>query len=121
MLSVGYLLRGRRPRSRLVLQSALVTDKIADLRATEAPSPPSCRPRSTGCPRWPPCAPPSVLSRPRRQDRLDVLDRFGAEINGLINSLRLSHKADTTTSAGRQIIALDAVLRSDEGVSMVAP
>ena len=62
----------------------------------------------------------AVLSD-RARSPLDVLNRFGAEVTRLINSLRLSHKADTTTSAGRQILALDAVLRADEGVSMVAP
>ena len=56
-----------------------------------------------------------------RANPLDVLNKFNVEITRLISALRLTHKADTTTSEGQQILALDAVLRADEGVSMVAP
>ena len=115
LLSIGYLLQAT-ARNRLVLQSAAVTDKIADLRASEPPLPDEVR---AALDALPPLAGvrAAVLTANPPTNPLMVLDAFGKEITRLISSLRLSHKADTTTSEGQQILALDAVLRADEGVS----
>ena len=117
LLSIGYLLQAT-ARNRLILQSAAVTDKIADLRASEPPLPDEV---SAALDALPPLASVRADVLIYRADPMVVLNRFGAEVTRLISSLRLTHKADTTTSEGQQILALDAVLRADEGVSVVAP
>ncbi len=43
-----------------------------------------------------------------------VIDRFSATITGILDSLRLASGVDASTAAGREVIALDALLRIDE-------
>ena len=115
MLSIGYYFHVV-DRNRLVLQSAEVTDDIADLRAT----PDLPRDLLVALDALPALA--TVRAAVLTGDALPntVMSSFGTEVNRLINSLRLRNRADTTTAAGRQIMALDSVLRSDEGISLVA-
>src|SRR5690606_4906738 len=56
-----------------------------------------------------------VLVRHVRHEQ--VMNAFGAVNTGLIDSLRLVEGIDTATPEGRQIVALDAALRTDEHVS----
>jgi signal transduction histidine kinase len=115
MLSIGYTF-GVVDRSRLVLQSAQVSDNVADLRAnSDLPS--ELQAVLDGLPALANIR-ASVLKGDARPT--DVLSRFGEQATGLINALGLRRKADTTTPAGRQVMALDSVLRSDEGISLVA-
>jgi len=115
MLSIGYLFDVVE-RGRLVLQSAQVADDIADLRATEGLP----RDVAAALDALPALATlrAAVLDRQTRPDA--VMSAFGTEVTRLINSLRLRTGADTATAAGRQVMALDSVLRADEGVSLVA-
>jgi len=115
MLSIGYLF-GVVERNRLVLQSAQVSDSIGDLRAA-ADLPAELQVALDALPALATIR-ASVLKGDARP--VVVLPTFGGEITRLINSLRLRDKADTTTAAGRQVMALDSVLRSDEGISLVA-
>ncbi|MEV4536975.1 nitrate- and nitrite sensing domain-containing protein [Asanoa sp. NPDC049518] len=115
LLSIGHYF-GVVDRDRLVLQSAVVTDAIADLRADED-LPVNLRLALDALPALATVR-ASVLSGASRPNV--VMATFGGEITRLINSLGLRNNADTTTPAGRQIMALDSVLRSDEGISLVA-
>jgi len=49
----------------------------------------------------------------RTQTPAQVVDAFTASINSIITSLSLVTDADTSTAAGRQVLALDALLRID--------
>ena len=49
----------------------------------------------------------------RTQTPAQVVDAFSATINSIITSLSLATAADTSTVAGRQVLALDALLRID--------
>ncbi|SNT61855.1 Signal transduction histidine kinase [Asanoa hainanensis] len=115
LLSIGHYF-GVVGRDRLVLQSALVTDAIADLRA-QPDLPVNLRLALDALPALATVR-ASVLSGAARPNV--VMATFGGEVTRLIDSLGLRNTADTTAPAGRQIMALDSVLRSDEGISLVA-
>ncbi|MEO3928202.1 nitrate- and nitrite sensing domain-containing protein [Micromonosporaceae bacterium B7E4] len=117
LLSVGYLLNVV-DRSELVQQSAQVGDRIADLRADlgeqltgEIDS------AIAGVGRLADLR-AGVLARRARPDQ--VITAFGQVHTALIASLGLVRSADATTPEGRQMIALDAVLLTDEGISAAA-
>ncbi|GAA3216364.1 nitrate- and nitrite sensing domain-containing protein [Dactylosporangium siamense] len=114
LMAVGYLVQVV-GRSRLLLQTAAVTDRVTNLRLDYA----------------------GDLS-PEVADAIDdvqslaglraalvsgsadvdgVLTQFTAVTGRLIDALRLMDAADATTAEGRQLLALDALLRVDEGNS----
>ncbi|HZN77924.1 MAG TPA: ATP-binding protein [Micromonosporaceae bacterium] len=114
LLAVGYLLF-QVDRSRMILQGAIVTDRIGTIRATEGED-----------------LTPEVVSALNALRALDalrtlVLDRqanpdqviawFERLVVGLIDALRLDNDIDLGTSEGRQVVALDGVLRTDEQIS----
>ncbi|MGI5213073.1 nitrate- and nitrite sensing domain-containing protein [Plantactinospora sp. CA-290183] len=117
LLSIGYLL-GVVDRSALVQQGALVADRIADLRADLGDELPSQIDRAIGGVRALAELRGAVLARRAAPDQ--VITAFGQLDTTLIDSLRLVGDADATTPEGRQVIALDAVLRADEGISACA-
>lgn len=114
LMSIGYLL-GTVDREDLVRQTAAVADQVADLRSeygarlpqrvraalVEVQDLSDVRSR--------------VLVRHVRHEQ--VMNAFGSVNTGLIDSLRLVEGIDTATPEGRQIVALDAALRTDEHVS----
>ncbi|MEH0846389.1 nitrate- and nitrite sensing domain-containing protein, partial [Micromonospora sp. CPCC 205711] len=117
ILSVGLLL-GRVQRSELIQRSATVDDRVADLRAElgeELPAQVS-----------------AALDGVRKLDELrglvlagaatptQIMEVYGPVDSALIESLRLSFQVDTNTSAGRQVLALDGLLRADEGLGACA-
>ncbi|MFY1633806.1 nitrate- and nitrite sensing domain-containing protein [Solwaraspora sp. WMMB335] len=114
LLAVGHLL-GAVDRSRLVLQEATITDRIADIRA------------DIGGMLGPELAAAvdavddlaglrdEVLTGTADSDQ--VMASYGALIVRLIDSMRLVDTADVTTAEGRQIVALDAALRLDDAIS----
>ncbi|MEV4627780.1 nitrate- and nitrite sensing domain-containing protein [Micromonospora sp. NPDC049523] len=114
LLSIGYLL-GHATRSTLIQQSATVSDEIADLRAdlgdklTDRVSTAIAGVQQLAELRS------AVLSR--RATPEQVLGKFGPVNVALIESLHLTDGVDTATPQGRQVVALDAVLRTDEGIS----
>ncbi|MEV6635939.1 nitrate- and nitrite sensing domain-containing protein [Actinoplanes sp. NPDC051470] len=109
LLSVGFVL-GVVDEDDLTLQTALVTDRVLDVREDLGDEVPPALGAVTEA--------PMVAMRSRvRLKRIppqEILDRFGPVLDGLIESLELVRHADADTAAGRQLIALDALLRMDE-------
>ena len=113
-MAVGYLVQVV-GRSRLLLQTAAVTDRVTNLRLDYAGdlSPEVAE------------AIDDVQSLAGLRASLvagtadveGVLTQFTAVIGRLIDALRLMDAADATTAEGRQLLALDALLRVDEGNS----
>ncbi|GIG85358.1 sensor histidine kinase [Plantactinospora endophytica] len=117
LLSIGYLLN-LVERTELVQQTAQVGDRIADLR-TEHDVELTTRIEDAvdGVRRLAEVR-AGVLARRANPDQ--VLAAYGQVHAALIDSLRLGWGADATRPEGRQMIALDAVLRTDEGISTAA-
>ncbi|MFY1674860.1 nitrate- and nitrite sensing domain-containing protein [Plantactinospora sp. WMMB334] len=114
LLCIGHLL-GVVDRSELVQQIAQVGDRIADLRADLAGQlPQEVDEAIDGVQRIAELRTGVLAGRANPQQ---VLTTYGQVHVGLIESLRLTRSADATTPEGRQMIALDAVLRTDEGIS----
>ncbi|MFG1604878.1 nitrate- and nitrite sensing domain-containing protein [Actinoplanes sp. NPDC049265] len=111
LLSIGYLL-GVVGEDDLTLQTAAVTDRVVDVRSDLGDKlPAEVRAQLDGTTQL---ASPrkEVLAKSATPER--VLDAFTPVLDGMIDSLRLVQQADATTDAGRQLIALDALLRLDE-------
>ncbi|MFC0008069.1 sensor histidine kinase [Micromonospora siamensis] len=117
LLSVGLLL-GRVSRTELIQKAAMVDDRVTDLRAElgdELPGPVA-----------------TALDGVRRLADLrtavlagaatpgQIMETYGPVDTALIDSLRLVYDVDTRTSAGKQVLALDHLLRADEGLSACA-
>ncbi|MFE9693085.1 nitrate- and nitrite sensing domain-containing protein [Micromonospora sp. NPDC005806] len=114
LLSVGLLL-GRVTRTELIQQSTAVDDRVADLRAESLPAPVAAAldgVHTLADLRT------AVLAGTATPDR--IMAAFGAVDLALIDALRLPLQVDTNTSAGRQVLALDALLRADEGLGACA-
>ncbi|WP_262282814.1 nitrate- and nitrite sensing domain-containing protein [Micromonospora sp. MA102] len=114
LLSVGSLL-GRVTRTELIQKSATVDDRVADLRAESLPTPVQAAldgVRTLGDLRT------AVLAGKATPD--EIMSAFRTVDMALIEALRLPFQVDTGTSAGRQVLALDALLRADEGLGACA-
>ncbi|MGK5743121.1 sensor histidine kinase [Micromonospora sp. URMC 103] len=117
VLSIGLLL-GRVQRAELVRKAATVDDRVADLRAERGDSlPPEVDDALAGV-RALTDLRAAVLARTATPNQ--VLDAYGPVDVALIDSLRLAFDVDTDTAAGRQVLALDALLRADEGLGRCA-
>ncbi|MFG2163548.1 sensor histidine kinase [Micromonospora chersina] len=114
LLSVGSLL-GRVTRTELIQKSATVDDRVADLRAESLPAP--VREALDGV-RTLADLRTAVLAGKATPD--EIMTAFRAVDMALIEALRLPFQVDTGTSAGRQVLALDALLRADEGLGACA-
>ncbi|WP_431942701.1 nitrate- and nitrite sensing domain-containing protein [Micromonospora marina] len=111
LLSVGLLL-GRVSRTELIQKSATVDDRVADLRAE--PLPATVRDSLDAVRRLEDVRNATLAGRATPQQILTV---FGEVDTALIDALRLPFQVDTDTAAGRQVLALDALLRVDEALS----
>ncbi|WP_435205301.1 nitrate- and nitrite sensing domain-containing protein [Micromonospora sp. bgisy143] len=117
ILSIGFLL-GRVERSEVIRKAADVDDRVADLRAdggdalTEQVSHALNGVSRLGDLRR------AVLARTANPGQ--VMDAFGPVNRELIGSLRLVFSVDTETLPGRQVLALDGLLRADEGIGACA-
>ncbi|MEV7262313.1 nitrate- and nitrite sensing domain-containing protein [Micromonospora aurantiaca] len=111
LLSVGLLL-GRVSRTELIQKSATVDDRVADLRAETLPT--AVRKSLDGVRRLEDVRNATLGGRATPQQILTV---FGEVDTALIDALRLPFQVDTDTAAGRQVLALDALLRVDEALS----
>ncbi|ATO16157.1 histidine kinase [Micromonospora sp. WMMA2032] len=114
LLSVGLLL-GRVTRTELIQKSVTVDDRVADLRAETLPAP--VRAALDGVRTLADVRTTVLAGRATPEQILTV---FAAVDTALIESLRLPFQVDTDTPAGRQVLALDALLRADEGLSSCA-
>ncbi|GAB7049145.1 sensor histidine kinase [Catenuloplanes indicus] len=112
LLSVAYV-RGLADRSRLELQTARVTDWIADLRREDTLTPElTAAADSVGTLAE---TRAEVLARTAGTDLIGA--GFGQVITRFIDGLRLTEVADGGTATGRRVLALDAALRVDEEAS----
>ncbi|MFI6261154.1 nitrate- and nitrite sensing domain-containing protein [Micromonospora sp. NPDC051006] len=117
ILSVGLLL-GQVSRAELVRKTATVDDRVADLRAGgDEPLPTRVADALTGV-RALTDVRTAVLAGTANPGQ--VMDAYGPVDLALIDSLRLAFSVDTDTAAGRQVLALDALLRADEGLGSCA-
>ena len=111
LLSVGYLL-GVVSEDDLVLQTATVTDRLRDIqRDLGGELTPEVRAGIDSVAKLNPLR-GRVRAKSVPPDR--VLDIYAPVLDGMIESLHLVQDADTGTDAGRQLNALDALLRMDE-------
>jgi signal transduction histidine kinase len=116
MLSVGYLMRTAE-RSRVEQQSKAVTDHAARI-TTEANGadpdlelPPAVAAAVAGVENLAPLR-SGVLNGITAPDKLIV--GYGEVVTALLDSLGLERGVDVSTPEGRQVVALDASLRTDE-------
>jgi hypothetical protein len=114
---IGYLLRIV-DRSTLVRHGATVTDRISDLRVQLGDSLSGDLAQALDA---------SDRLRTLRTDVLsgraaptEVLDTYGVVDLALVDALHLADRAELDTAVGRQITALDMVLRLDETVNQGA-
>jgi signal transduction histidine kinase len=111
LLSVGYLL-GVVDEDDLVLQTASVVDRVRDVRRDLGSNLPS--EVRAGIDQTEKLNALRQRVRSKTVTPEQVLDGFAPMLDGMIDSLRLERHADADTAAGRQLIALDALLRLDE-------
>ncbi|MEH0932021.1 sensor histidine kinase [Micromonospora sp. CPCC 205558] len=117
VLSVGFLL-GRVERGELVRKSADVDDRVADLRAARSDALTDEVDRALDGVSSLIDLRTAVLTRAANPGQ--VMDAFGPVNKGIIESLRLPFSVDTNTLPGRQVLALDGLLRADEGLGACA-
>ncbi|MEV4119280.1 nitrate- and nitrite sensing domain-containing protein [Micromonospora sp. NPDC049645] len=117
ILSVGFLL-GQVERSELVRKSADVDDRVADLRAARSDALTDQVDHALDGVSSLVDLRTAVLARAANPGQ--VMDAFGPVDKGIIESLRLVVGVDTDTLPGRQVLALDGLLRADEGLATCA-
>ncbi|MFF3864398.1 nitrate- and nitrite sensing domain-containing protein [Micromonospora sp. NPDC001898] len=117
LLSVGLLL-GRVTRTELIQASATVDDRAADLRAELGDQLPARVATALDGVRRLADLRTAVLAG--RATPTQVMETFGPVSMTLIDSLRLPWQVDTTTTIGQQVLALDALLRTDEWIGACA-
>ncbi|WP_433388120.1 nitrate- and nitrite sensing domain-containing protein [Micromonospora sp. KLBMP9576] len=113
VLSVGLLL-GRVTRTELMQRAAGVDDRVADLRATPGGLlTPQVAEALQGV-RGLTDLRAAVLAGTATPEQ--AVAAYGPVSKGLIDALRLPFGVDTGTTAGRQVLALDGLLRVDEAM-----
>ncbi|MER7417851.1 nitrate- and nitrite sensing domain-containing protein [Micromonospora peucetia] len=117
VLSVGLLL-GRVTRTELMQRTASVDDRVADLRATLGDLLlPGVTEALSGV-RGLTGLRTAVLAGTATPDQ--IMAAYGPVSTSLIDALRLPFGVDTDTAAGRQVLALDGLLRVDEAMGACA-
>ncbi|WP_341717864.1 nitrate- and nitrite sensing domain-containing protein [Micromonospora sp. FIMYZ51] len=114
MLTVGLLL-GQVDRSDLTQEIAEVDDRIVDLRTEFGADLPAEVNKALDEVKQLSGLRTAALAG--RVDPERVIGTYGPVHLALINSLRLPYDVDTRTSTGRQVLALDRILRKSEGLS----
>ncbi|KXK62258.1 histidine kinase [Micromonospora rosaria] len=114
LLAVGLLL-GQAERTDLVQQIAEVDDRIADLRVDLGTDLPAQVDTALDGIRTLAELRTAVLAGQAAPEQ--ILGGYGPVHTALIDALRLRFDVDTRTSAGRQVLALDGMLRTGEGMS----
>src|SRR5215468_9823706 len=108
--SIGFLLGLAKPAD-LDARAAQSADRVADVEATFGDALPE--PVRTALDNQANLSPVRQAVSARRDTPSAVVSAYGAAINSIIGSLSLSSYADTSTASGRQVLALDAMLRID--------
>ncbi|GIJ75661.1 Signal transduction histidine kinase [Micromonospora phaseoli] len=114
MLAIGLLL-GQVQRSELVQEIAEVDDRVVDLRiefGDELPA--EVAGALDGVKRLAEVRTAVQAGQARPEQ---VIGAYGPVHVALIDSLRLPYDVDTRTPAGKQVLALDGILRKSEGLS----
>jgi len=111
LLAAGFLV-GAVDRSRLVLQMSAVSDRITDVRFDLGDDLPAEVSDAIDAVKSLADLRVAVLDGSGSTAR--VTTAYSTVINRLIGSLRLVDGIDAATDEGRQVIALDALLRADE-------
>jgi signal transduction histidine kinase len=111
LLAVGYLL-GVVEEDDLALQSALVTDRVRDVQRELGDELPDELRTEIGRITGLDDLRQRVRAKTARPD--EAIAGFDEVLDGTIDSLALTGRADAATATGRQLIALDALLRIDE-------
>ncbi|PZG13798.1 histidine kinase [Micromonospora craterilacus] len=114
MLAIGLLL-GQAERSDLVQEIAEVDDRVVDLRGELGDELPTEVDRALDGVRQ--LAEVRAAALTGQADPQQIIGGYGPVHLTLINSLRLPYAVDTRTPAGRQVLALDRILRKSEGLS----
>jgi signal transduction histidine kinase len=114
LLSVGFLL-GSVDVGRLQAQVATVTQHAAAVRTALGPRPPADVSAALDAVADLAELRSAVGSGTAIVDK--VITGYGALVNRLIDALRLEQGVDAATPEGRQVVALDAALRTDEGIN----
>jgi signal transduction histidine kinase len=110
IMSVGVLV-GTQASAGLDVQSARVADQVADLEAQLGGGLPESVQAAVDAQGALSPIRQGVSSRTEKP--ADVVTAFSATIGSIIDSLPLAGVADTSTATGRQVLALDALLRID--------
>ncbi|MDG4794249.1 nitrate- and nitrite sensing domain-containing protein [Micromonospora sp. WMMD1082] len=114
MLAIGLLL-GQVERSQLVQEIAEVDDRIVDLRVEFGGDlPTEVRGALDGIKQLADVRTAVLAGRAAPEQ---VIGAYGPIHLALIDSLRLPYDVDTRSPAGRQVLALDGILRKSEGLS----
>lgn len=111
LLAVG-LLRGNANRAELSLQNAAVTEKVVNLRALGAQLPGEVS-AALGTLKGLDSLRTAQLSGSAQVSA--IFAAYGGTITQLIDSLHLLGAVDGDTPQGREVIALDAIMRANEG------
>jgi signal transduction histidine kinase len=111
LLAVGYLL-GVVEEDDLALQSALVTDRVRDVQRELGDELPDGLRTEIGRIAGLEDLRQRIRAKTARPD--EAVAGFDEVLDGTIDSLGLADRADAGTAIGRQLIALDALLRIDE-------
>jgi signal transduction histidine kinase len=114
LLSIGRLL-GVVDRDQVTAQSTAVDNRIADLRADSSVVLPKALSDAIGAMPDVSTLRTAVLGNAITPDK--VMDGYAATIIRLINAVGLEQDVDVATREGRQVVALDAALRTDEGIT----
>jgi Nitrate and nitrite sensing/Histidine kinase-, DNA gyrase B-, and HSP90-like ATPase/HAMP domain len=117
MQAAGYLVR-LAGEADLVEQAARVTDKTTDVRAELGDELPA--EVSAAVDGIQDLGPVRAQVLARRMAPEQAVAAFSTVIGRLIKSLHLGERLDLTAPGSRQVVALDAVLRMDEGISSSA-
>ncbi|GAA0811444.1 nitrate- and nitrite sensing domain-containing protein [Spirilliplanes yamanashiensis] len=116
LLSIGYLF-GLVQRPELVVQSAKVDDRIDRLHRLDQELSPQLRQALEWVGNLDRTR-EQVLARKARPDF--IINDFTNVVTPIIDALGLTRQADLTTAAGRQVFALDSVLRTDDMISQAS-
>jgi signal transduction histidine kinase len=112
--TAGYLL-GLTDQPDLVEQSARVTDRATDLRADFGDGLSTQLAAAVEATRD--LGPVRTQALARGIAPEQAMAAFNQAITGLIKSMRLGERLDLSTPGSREVVALDAVLRLDEGIN----
>ncbi|GGQ44231.1 sensor histidine kinase [Couchioplanes azureus] len=116
LLSVSYLF-GLVQEPELAVQTAKASDRIQALKRLDQPLTPALTRAIDGVSQLATTR-ANVLNRSIRPD--EIVTQFTAVVTPIIDELAVAQQADLSTSAGRQVFALEQALRTDDMIGQAA-